>query len=141
VLLVHLSGPKAAWQFSSGSVAVDTQDSRRHQLTDAVAIPGGMTSKMVSRNQSSRVADDGIVIHTSGKIYLGGGSTSPVARNTDVQDALISALTDPNVINAIVAYPPAAIINAPAALAALTVVINTHFSSQPVAGSDIVEAE
>lgn len=144
VLLVHLSGPKAAWQFSGGSAPVETDDPRRHQLTDAVAIPGGLTSKVASRNfatGSSRIADDGLIIHTPGKIYLGGGSTKPIMRDIDVQNAIISVLTDLDVVNAILAYPAAAAINAVAAKADLTFILNTHFNAEPVTGSSVTESE
>ncbi len=145
VLLVHITGSKAAWQYSNGTSPVKTSDVERNTLTNAVAIPGGLTSKVAAKNSSgnARTADDGVVIHTPDKIYLGGGSTKPVARNTDVQDALISALTDPNVINGIMAYPAAAAIPGGAILAleALTAIIDLHFTQHPVAGSEVVEAE
>jgi hypothetical protein len=84
VLLVHLSHSRTAWQFSSGAKPVEA-DERRHALTDCVAIPGGLTASMVSR-ASARVDNNGVIIHTPGKIYLGGGAvTSPVALKTDLE--------------------------------------------------------
>ncbi len=92
VLLVHLSAAKAAWQFSGGTAPVDPGDTRRHTLTDCVAIPGGLTASVAARNfatGSSRIEDDAVILHTPGKIYLGGGLlTEPVIKATSFFAAL-----------------------------------------------------
>ncbi len=99
VLLVHLSHAKATWQYSKGNTPVDPGDTRRHTLTDCVAIPGGLTSVIASKNYatgSSRVDANAVIVHTPGKIYLGGGlSTEPVLKATSflaALDTLIQAI-------------------------------------------------
>ena len=146
VLLVHLSHPRAPWQFSSGSGVVESDDNRRHALTDCVAIPGGLTAKMISQKAggSSRVDANGIVFHTPGKIYLGGGTTSPVARKTDL-DSIKAAFYSPAIMNAQTAYAAAVVTGIPAtiaaALTALMTAVNNHFTTNPCNGSAVTESE
>ena len=129
VLLVHLHASRDAWQFGQGNEAVETRDLRRHALTDAVAIPCLLTTRGTNVT-AARVDDDGVTIHTSGKIRLGGGSTLPVTRTDDVEDVIRGVLQDPAILTAINAGG-----------IGMSAALNAYFIVSPVPGSDVVEAE
>lgn len=129
VLLVHLIQAKDAWQFAKNSTPVEISDVRRHDITDCVAIPG-VLSKAGAAGASARVDDSAWVFHTGGKIKLGGGSTKPVTRNSDVENAIIGCLSDATVISAIAANG----VGLPAAVVG-------YFQAHPIAGSSVTESE
>lgn len=145
VVLHHTSGALDAWQHSDGTKTADPGDSRKHSITDAFAVPATLTNiaAKAAASGSGRIDETGTIIHTDGKLYLGGGPTEPVARVSDVKTALTELLTDSSVISLLAAYQAAiaSTIGVPVAKAALEAGIAAHFVAHPVEGSSVTETE
>lgn len=129
VLLVFCSSSIARWK-SSGREE-DPADDRHHHLVDAVVYPG------LRADRISNVPSDAWVITVpSGKqIRLGGPSASAaVTRTSDVQSALIGALSDSGIAAAILAS------GGFGGQIALEAAVNLYFATHPVTGSSVVKA-
>lgn len=116
----------------------DPKSPVRFTLQGAVCVPGFHTTQTVSDESD----DDAMVVHGD-EIRLGSKDASQkVALVPGVQDAIIGALTEASIADAIYAYgiatPGAA---KAAALAALVVAVNAYFATSPVQGAEKVEAE
>jgi hypothetical protein len=123
VLLVFASSSIVRWKITGKGG--DPGDDRHHHLSDALAIP--LTRGSVDATARVLEGDD---------IRLGGAAaTEAITRTTDVQAALVGALSDPTVAAAIVG------VTAPGGAAALVVAVNAYFGTHPVTGSPKVKAE
>lgn len=126
VLLVHLAQSKDSWHFSRGASTVPPGDTRRHALTDCVAIPGLLTiSGTISL--TSLIKSGATVIYAP-KLYLGGGLlTSPIIRKQDFQvlagllTTAAAAMTGSNPLGAAAVTAVASAINAMLLLLTTTV--------------------
>ena len=129
------SASLARWKVSSGAKVVDPGDDGRNP-EDAFFFPGGHAAA-----PPTSAPTEAIVTH--GDTRLGGpGATLAVTRTSDVQTALIGALTDASVLDAIYTYQttPAGPGKA-VALAAVVTAVNAHFVASPVTGAEKVTAE
>lgn len=128
VLLVFASSSISRWKAGGGT---DPGDDRHHRLSDAIAIPG------LNASPPTTAPMEAVVVHTdSSELRLGGPTAAqPLTRASDVQAALVGALSDPAVAAAIAG------VSAPGGAAALVVAVNNHFASNPVGGSPKVKAE
>jgi len=123
VLLVFASSSIARWKVTGKGG--DPGDDRHHNINDALAIP--LTRGAV---------DDSARVIEGDDVRLGGaGATQAVTRTSDVQTALVGALSDPTVAAAIVG------VSAPGGAAALVAAVNAYFVAHPVTGSPKVKAE
>lgn len=130
VLLIVASSSIARWKVTGKGG--DPGDDRHHRLSDAMALPFSRGKT----HESARVIE-------GDDIRLGGeGASLAVTRTSDVQAALVGALSDGTVVDAIFTYgstPPGP--GKAAALVVLTAAVNAHFASSPVGGAAKVKAE
>jgi hypothetical protein len=98
VLLVFAEASIDTWLESHGGADVDPADVRRHNLSDAVAIPGLHTSGAPwtgASASSATIGKDGgpQVVFTSTEIQLGDGATEPIAKGSAMKTAIATLVT------------------------------------------------
>lgn len=97
---------------------VDPKDDRRHNISDAVAIPGLFDFAHVPSDAST----DGYILHAKSKLRLGGPSASSAVVVQDALDLFVQALTNASNSAALV---PAPMAPGKAALVALLAALTT----------------